>query len=85
MIPVIVGRAAVTIAAAARCLHHCQVRRIGRSAHCAVGQVGIQGEAFAAMAAHTAETLDRVRIADLWQIAVAGQAILSLAGQGGYQ
>ncbi len=62
-----------------------EISRVLSAAHAAVGQIRIQGQAFAAMADHAAKGFDRVGLADLRQVSMAGQAIFHLAGQAGRQ
>ena len=48
-----------------------------------MGQGRIQCQSLAAMTGHATEGLQRVGVADLRQVGVAGQAVFHLAGQGG--
>ena len=82
MVLVIGGTAGMTVAASTGLLHHRQVGGVGATAHRAVRLVSVKRQRIAAVTDHAAERLDRVRWADLGQVAVTGEAIFRFAGQG---
>jgi hypothetical protein len=73
----------VTVTSAARGFDYRQVGRICATAHTAVRQVRIEGEALAAMTGNATKCFDRMRGADLGQVGMAGEAVFGLACQGG--
>src|SRR5574341_1682215 len=83
MIARLFSRAAVALAAPARLLDDREIGRVAATAQGAVSQVRIQRQTFPAVAGYTAERIDRVCSADLRQVAVAGEAVFCLAGEGG--
>ena len=75
--------ATVAFVASTGGLNDREIRGIATAAHGAVSQVCIQSQWLAAMTEHAAEGLDRMRVADLGQVRVAGEAVFHLTGESG--